>query len=167
MLQWSILQYLWPALSYHLSLSPLFCLFLSDCQDRFDCRYIKVLGLWSLWVSVATICSKSRNSLPRVASADNLCKQLRPRSGLTICPAWSGSKLFDILLVFLIEFFEKDFLKKVILKKKKQMTKKHAKLPSMQWVEINTYSHLVWPVYWSTLHRPLFWQAHVSQVGPW
>ena len=29
MLQESILQYFWPALSYHLSLRPLFCLFLS------------------------------------------------------------------------------------------------------------------------------------------
>ena len=26
---WSILQYFWPSLNYHLSLSPLFCLFLS------------------------------------------------------------------------------------------------------------------------------------------
>ena len=31
MLQESILQYFWHALSYHLSLRPLFCLFLSGC----------------------------------------------------------------------------------------------------------------------------------------
>ena len=31
MLSWSILQYFRPSLSYHLSLRPLFCLFLSDC----------------------------------------------------------------------------------------------------------------------------------------
>ena len=31
MLQESILQYFWPPLSYHLSLRPLFCLFLSGC----------------------------------------------------------------------------------------------------------------------------------------
>ena len=38
---------------------------------------------------------------------------------------WSGFKLFDMLLVFLKEFFEKvDF-------EKNQMTKKHEKLPSM------------------------------------
>ena len=31
MLSWSILQYFQPSLSYHLSLRPLFCLFLSGC----------------------------------------------------------------------------------------------------------------------------------------
>ena len=29
MLSWSILQYFWPALNYHMALRPLFCLFLS------------------------------------------------------------------------------------------------------------------------------------------
>ena len=41
-----------------------------------------------------------------VLSADNLCKQLRPRSGLTKCQAWSGSKLFNNLIVPLKEFLE-------------------------------------------------------------
>ena len=41
-----------------------------------------------------------------VLSADNFCKQFGPRSGLTKCRAWSGSKLFDPLMVFLKEFFE-------------------------------------------------------------
>ena len=31
-------------------------------------------------------------------SSDNLCKQLGSRSGLTFCQAWSGAKLFDILI---------------------------------------------------------------------
>ena len=99
-----------------------------------------------------------------MSSADNLCKQLGPRSGPTICRAWSGSKLIDTQRIFWKSLFLKKFILKNISRRQK---KKHAKLPSMQWVEINTYSHLVWPVYWSTLHRPLFWQAHVSQVGPW
>ena len=34
-----------------------------------------------------------------VLSADNLCKQFGLRSGQTKCRAWSGSKLFDILMV--------------------------------------------------------------------
>ena len=40
-----------------------------------------------------------------VSSADNLCKQFGPRSGLTTCRAWYGSKLFDTLMIFLQEFF--------------------------------------------------------------
>ena len=36
-----------------------------------------------------------------VSSADNLGKQFGPRSGPTIRWAWSGSKLFDILKIFL------------------------------------------------------------------
>ena len=47
-----------------------------------------------------------------VSSADNLSKQSEPRSGPTKCRAWSVSKLFDTLMVFLKEFFEKvDFEK--------------------------------------------------------
>ena len=57
-----------------------------------------------------------------VSSADNLCKQFGPRSDPTKCRAWSGSKLFDTLMVFLKEFF-----KKVDFEKIHQTTKKHAK----------------------------------------
>ena len=43
------------------------------------------------------------NSLPAwgnlLLSADNLCKQFGPKSGLTKCRAWSGSKLFETLMV--------------------------------------------------------------------
>ena len=42
-----------------------------------------------------------------MSSADNLYKQFGPRSGPTKCRAWSGPKLFDTLMVFLKEFFEK------------------------------------------------------------
>ena len=58
-----------------------------------------------------------------VSSADNLGKQFGPRSG----PTRSGSKLFDILMVFLKEFFQK-----VNLEKNQQTTKKEEKLPSRQ-----------------------------------
>ena len=57
-----------------------------------------------------------------VAFASNLIQIWRKK-----CRAWSESKLFDILIDFL-----KDFFKKLILKKNQQTTKKHAKLPSMQ-----------------------------------
>ena len=42
-----------------------------------------------------------------VWSADNLRKQFGPRSDPTKCWARSGSKLFDTLVVFLKEFFER------------------------------------------------------------
>ena len=52
------------------------------------------------------------NHLPIVPSAYNLCKQLGPSSGSTKHQVLSGSKLFDTLIVFLKEFFEKvDFEK--------------------------------------------------------
>ena len=41
-----------------------------------------------------------------VTSDNYICKQFGPRSGLTKCRAWSGSKLFDTLMVFLKEFLE-------------------------------------------------------------
>ena len=66
-----------------------------------------------------------------MSSADNLGKQFGPRSGPTNRRAWSGSKLFDILMVFLKEFFQK-----VDFEKNQQTTKKHEKLPSRQWVKL-------------------------------
>ena len=42
-----------------------------------------------------------------VSSADNFCKQFGPGSGPTKRWAWSGSKLYDTLIIFLKEFFEK------------------------------------------------------------
>ena len=58
-----------------------------------------------------------------VSSADNLCKQLGPRSGLTKCQAWSGSKLFDTLIVFIPKRF---FSKKKWFWKKKTADNKNA-----------------------------------------
>ena len=65
--------------------------------------------------------------------AGDLCKQFRPRSGPTECWSWSGSKLLDTLIVFVKEFFEFFFLKKV-----NQQEEKHEKLPSMQRVKVWT-----------------------------
>ena len=49
MLQESILQYFWPSLSYHLSLRPLFCLFLSGSLKQvlleYDVASVKVIAL--------------------------------------------------------------------------------------------------------------------------
>ena len=42
-----------------------------------------------------------------MSSADNFCKQSGPRSGPTLRRAWSGSKLFDTLMIFLKNFFGK------------------------------------------------------------
>ena len=70
-----------------------------------------------------------------VLSADNLCKQFVPRSGPTERRAWSGSKLFDTLMLFLKEFFEK-----VIFEKNLQTTinSQHAKrfilLYNFKWI---------------------------------
>ena len=47
-----------------------------------------------------------------VSCADNFCKQFGPRSGPTKFRARSGFKLFDTLIIFLREAFEKvDFEK--------------------------------------------------------
>ena len=64
-----------------------------------------------------------------VLSADNLCKQFEPRSGPTKCRARSGSKLFDTLIVFLKEFFEKNhFEKKSVDDKSTSKITQHAKI---------------------------------------
>ena len=65
-----------------------------------------------------------------MSSADNFCKQFGPRAGPTKCRSWSGSKLFDTLIVFL-----KDFVKKADSEKIQQTTTKAWKLPSMQKVK--------------------------------
>ena len=44
-----------------------------------------------------------------MSTADNFYKQIGPRLGPTKCWGWSGSQLFDTLMVFL-----KDFLKKKV-----------------------------------------------------
>ena len=54
-----------------------------------------------------------------VLSSDSFCKQFGPKSGLAECRAWFGSKLFDILIIFLKEFFDKYDFKKIIADDKK------------------------------------------------
>ena len=66
-----------------------------------------------------------------MSSADNRCKQFGPRVGLTKCQALSGSRLFDILMIFFKEFFKKvDFQKKI----SRWQKKKHAKLPKESFI---------------------------------
>ena len=59
-----------------------------------------------------------------MSSADHLSKQFGPRSDPSFCRAWSGSKLFNTLMVFLKGFFEEvDFEKNLQTTKKKNTCK--------------------------------------------
>ena len=59
---------------------------------------------------------------------DNLCKQFGTRSEGTKHQAWSGSKLYDTLRVFLKYFYEKlDFQKKLADDKKAWKVTQHTK----------------------------------------
>ena len=60
--------------------------------------------------------------------ADNFCKQFGPRSGPTKRRAWSRSKLFDTLMVFLKEFFDN----KNDFEINQQATKTWKMIPSLQ-----------------------------------
>ena len=71
-------------------------------------------------------CNSFIQLLQQMSSADKLCKQFGPRPGPE-CWSCSGSKLFDTLIVFLKEFFEKVNFKKI-----SRRHQKHEKLPSMQ-----------------------------------
>ena len=62
-----------------------------------------------------------------VLSADSLCKQFRPIYCLTTCCAWSGSKQFDILMVFLNKKLKWILKKKSADDRKKSKLSKHAK----------------------------------------
>ena len=59
-----------------------------------------------------------------MSSADNICKQFRPRSSPTQRSVRSGFKLFDAPIVLLTEFF------KILIIKKVAEDKKACKLPS-------------------------------------
>ena len=62
--------------------------------------------------------------LQLLSLADNLWKRFGSRSGPTGCRSWSGSKLFDTLIVFLKELLEKvNFEKKI-----SRQQKKHGKI---------------------------------------
>ena len=58
-------------------------------------------------------CLNSFLASGNVLSADNLCKQLGPRSGLTEPRSLARSKLFDTLMVFLKEFSKILILKQI------------------------------------------------------
>ena len=62
---------------------------------------------------------------PSQSSADNICEQFDPDQ--------DRSKLFDTLMVFLKDFF---FQKVDFVKKNKQMTKRHEKIPCWQIVKM-------------------------------
>ena len=63
------------------------------------------LQLWPFWWLSAS--THSLLVAATLSSADSLCKQFGPGSGLTFCRSWSGSKLFDTPILFLKEFIEK------------------------------------------------------------
>ena len=86
-----------------------------------------------------------------LSSADNLCKQFGSRSGPTKCWAWSGSKLFDTLLIYLKEYFDS-----FNYEKKNQQTAKHVQLPSFIWVIIMV--SFVWDVDW----EKSVWVTHIN-----
>ena len=58
------------------------------------------------------------NSCQLVVSADILCEQFGPRLGLAKCRAWYRFNLFDTLMVFHKEYFEKIDFKKIDFEKK-------------------------------------------------
>ena len=71
------------------------------------------IGLYGIWARNSCFFIKCYNSF-LVQSTDSLRKKFRPRSRPTQCMSWSGSKLLDMLIVFLIEYFEKvNFEKKI------------------------------------------------------
>ena len=76
-----------------------------------------------------------------VFSADNLGKQFGPRSGPTKTRVRSGSKLFDNMIAFLKEFFEK-----VDFEKNQQIRKKHTKLPNRQRVKGLSFNNNLLPL---------------------
>ena len=57
-----------------------------------------------------------------VSSIDDLRKQFEPRSGPTTRQAWSGSKLYDPLMVFM-----KKYIENVNFKRNRQKNTQHAK----------------------------------------
>ena len=75
-------------------------------------KMFKNVICWDFYQSILRFNSFPACMWQLLSFADNLCKHFGSRSGPTKSRAWSGSKLFDTLMVFL-----KDFSKK--LKKKK------------------------------------------------
>ena len=76
-----------------------------SCLWHVQC-HLKVIVHYSVSL-VLTLCQHL------VSSSVNICKQFGPRSGSTLCRAWSGSILFDTLMLFQKEFFEKNNSEKI------------------------------------------------------
>ena len=95
---------------------------------------------WTFWSHFQKTMQHKLTPCLLVSSADNLCKQIEPRSGLTKHWALSGSNLFDTQMVFLKEFFENgDFEKKI-----SRQRKNNEKFPRGQRVKC----HIVWSATW-------------------
>ena len=71
--------------------------------------------LWKIIRCSYYVLSSVEISVNTLSTTDNLCKQFGPRSGQTDFRAWSRSKRFDNVMVFLKFFLEKvDFEKKKV-----------------------------------------------------
>ena len=68
------------------------CQTVSKCQPRLTEPVKLAAGVKSIWKASPR---KSSTLYQLASSADNICTQFGPRSGLTKCQSWSGSKLFD------------------------------------------------------------------------
>ena len=105
-----------------------------------------------------------------VSSADNFCKQFGLRSGLTICRAWSESKLFDTLKVFLYKFFENIIFEKIQQTPKLIFEKLHRKylLLSLIFIEnqenIATYGNSV--MTYMDLDNKYLTESHMKNILP-
>ena len=117
------------ALSYESKASLAWALKQTETSDVLWLNSLSTSGI--CWYLLQTIWNQIRpdktlnSSTPYQleASADIFCKQFGTRSGLTKCRSWPGSKLFDTLMVFLKEFFEKvDFEKNQQRQKKSLRT---------------------------------------------
>ena len=99
-----------------------------------------------------TLSSKLRLLL----SADNLCKQFGPRSGLAVCPSWSVSKLFDSLMVF-----QKNFFEKLFKKKKKKSADNNKSMKNYPACKVN--NSLCKPLLWWSLEYSYYMGHHATK----
>ena len=90
-----------------------------------------------------------------LSSADSFCKQSGPRSGPKKCRVWSGSKLFDILMVFMKEFFRKTWFWKKSADNKNSWTRGPTGPRSITWEWLF--------IRWGEKHYP----AHHPSMNLW
>ena len=129
-------------------------------QTRLSIR-VKMPHRWKSHVMALTLCLL-------VLSVDNFCKQFGPRVGQTKGQAWSGSKLFDTLLVFMVIFLEE-----FGFEGNWRATRGLAKLPSRQgvkflgecahcWIHVNMMLICTWKI---SYYRFLFSSMRYSGGG--